>query len=72
MERVTWKNCVGDVVQRTGAGDGGSPYDPKYSKLYIEQSPITYANQIKTPTLIVGDTGDIDAGSTGSTRISNS
>ena len=37
---------------------GGSAYNPKYAKAYIEQSPITYANQIKTPTLIITDTGD--------------
>ncbi len=27
-------------------------------KAYREQSPITYAQQIKTPTLILSDTGD--------------
>ena len=37
---------------------GGSPFDPKYAKAYAEQSPITYANQIKTPTLIITDAGD--------------
>ncbi|HEX7418467.1 MAG TPA: S9 family peptidase, partial [Thermoanaerobaculia bacterium] len=37
---------------------GGSPYNAKYAKAYIEQSPITYAGQIKTPTLIITDTGD--------------
>jgi len=37
---------------------GGSPYDPKYAKAYLEQSPITYARAIRTPTLILTDTGD--------------
>jgi dipeptidyl aminopeptidase/acylaminoacyl peptidase len=36
----------------------GKPYDPKFAKAWIEQSPITYANAIKTPTLIITDTGD--------------
>jgi dipeptidyl aminopeptidase/acylaminoacyl peptidase len=36
----------------------GSPYDPKTAKAWIEQSPITYAHAIKTPTLILTDTGD--------------
>jgi len=37
---------------------GGKPWNPKYTKMWIEQSPITYAQQIKTPTLIMGDIGD--------------
>jgi dipeptidyl aminopeptidase/acylaminoacyl peptidase len=36
----------------------GSPFNPKTAKTWIEQSPITYANAIKTPTLIITDTGD--------------
>ncbi len=40
-------------------GLGGSPYDPKYAKAYIEQSPITYAHRVKTPTLILTNTGDV-------------
>jgi dipeptidyl aminopeptidase/acylaminoacyl peptidase len=39
-------------------GFEGSPYDPKTAKAWIEQSPITYAHAIKTPTLIISDTGD--------------
>jgi dipeptidyl aminopeptidase/acylaminoacyl peptidase len=39
-------------------GMEGLPYDPKYAKTWIEQSPITYASKIKTPTLIISDTGD--------------
>ena len=36
----------------------GSPYVSDNLKAYREQSPITYASQIKTPTLILSDTGD--------------
>jgi dipeptidyl aminopeptidase/acylaminoacyl peptidase len=36
----------------------GSPYVGDNIKAYREQSPITYAGQIKTPTLILSDTGD--------------
>jgi dipeptidyl aminopeptidase/acylaminoacyl peptidase len=37
----------------------GSPYAADNIKRYIEQSPITYASKIKTPTLILSDTGDV-------------
>jgi dipeptidyl aminopeptidase/acylaminoacyl peptidase len=37
---------------------GGSPWSPKLLKAYRDQSPITYAGQITTPTLILSDTGD--------------
>jgi dipeptidyl aminopeptidase/acylaminoacyl peptidase len=36
----------------------GSPYVGDNLKAYIEQSPITYAAKMKTPTLILSDTGD--------------
>ena len=36
----------------------GSPYVGDNLKAYIEQSPITYASKMKTPTLILSDTGD--------------
>jgi dipeptidyl aminopeptidase/acylaminoacyl peptidase len=36
----------------------GSPFVGENMKAYREQSPITYAAQIKTPTLILSDTGD--------------
>ncbi len=36
----------------------GSPYVGDNIKAYREQSPITYAAQMKTPTLIISDTGD--------------
>ena len=37
---------------------GGSPWNKEYAKAYQEQSPITYAGAITTPTLILHDTGD--------------
>ena len=37
----------------------GSPYTSDNIKRYIEQSPITYVSKIKTPTLILSDTGDV-------------
>ena len=37
---------------------GGSPWVKKYWKIWREQSPIAYALQVKTPTLIMGDAGD--------------
>jgi dipeptidyl aminopeptidase/acylaminoacyl peptidase len=37
---------------------GGSPWKKEYAKAYEEQSPITYAGAITTPTLILHDTGD--------------
>jgi len=37
----------------------GSPYTADNIKRYIEQSPITYASKIKTPTLILSDMGDV-------------
>jgi dipeptidyl aminopeptidase/acylaminoacyl peptidase len=40
-------------------GFGGSPWSGKLMQAYVEQSPITYAARIKTPTLIMSDTGDV-------------
>ena len=37
---------------------GGLPSDPKFAAMWRSQSPITYATQITTPTLILGDIGD--------------
>jgi dipeptidyl aminopeptidase/acylaminoacyl peptidase len=37
---------------------GGSPWNPKYTAMWRSQSPIAYAQQIRTPTLILGDIGD--------------
>jgi dipeptidyl aminopeptidase/acylaminoacyl peptidase len=36
----------------------GPPWSPKQAEAYRAQSPITYARDIKTPTLILSDTGD--------------
>jgi dipeptidyl aminopeptidase/acylaminoacyl peptidase len=37
---------------------GGPPWSPPLLQAYRDQSPITYASQITTPTLIMSDTGD--------------
>jgi dipeptidyl aminopeptidase/acylaminoacyl peptidase len=37
---------------------GGAPTDPSSSQLYVSGSPITYASQITTPTLILSGTDD--------------
>ena len=37
---------------------GGSPWVGDRAKAYAEQSPITYAAKIRTPTLVLSDTGD--------------
>ena len=37
---------------------GGSPWRKETARAYEEQSPITYAGAITTPTLIMHDTGD--------------
>jgi dipeptidyl aminopeptidase/acylaminoacyl peptidase len=51
--------ALGDANVRRGAAFGGSPYtDPKRYQAYIDESPITYANKIKAPTLILSDVGD--------------
>lgn len=36
----------------------GVPADPRYTQEWRDQSPITYAHLITTPTLIMGDIGD--------------
>jgi dipeptidyl aminopeptidase/acylaminoacyl peptidase len=38
---------------------GGPPWSEKLLKAYQEQSPITCASHITTPTLILSDTGDV-------------
>jgi dipeptidyl aminopeptidase/acylaminoacyl peptidase len=45
-----------NVIERFARG--GSPWKKEYAKAYEEQSPITYAGAITTPTLIMHDTGD--------------
>jgi dipeptidyl aminopeptidase/acylaminoacyl peptidase len=37
---------------------GGSPWLGRFAKAYREQSPITYAPRVRTPTLILATTGD--------------
>jgi dipeptidyl aminopeptidase/acylaminoacyl peptidase len=37
---------------------GGAPWSDKLAKAYHDQSPISYASHINTPTLILSDTGD--------------
>jgi dipeptidyl aminopeptidase/acylaminoacyl peptidase len=46
----------GNVIRRHIYG--GSPWVGDAEKRYREQSPITYARQVKTPTLILATTGD--------------
>ena len=37
---------------------GGSPWNPKYHDIWREQSPISYAQDVTAPTLVMGDVGD--------------
>ena len=49
---------LGDANVRRADGFGGSPYVGGRMQAYVEQSPITYADKITAPTLILSDTGD--------------
>ena len=40
------------------AAIGGSPYTGDWMKHWVEQSPITYYDKMKTPTLVLQDVGD--------------
>lgn len=59
--------AVNNLVDAYTLGDGGlgrrltwgSPFTADNMKKYVEQSPITHAAKIKTPTLILSDTGDV-------------
>ena len=59
--------AVNNLIDQYNLGDSdrgrrltwGSPYVGDNMKKYIEQSPITYAANVKTPTLILTDTGDV-------------
>ncbi|MGZ4809030.1 MAG: prolyl oligopeptidase family serine peptidase, partial [Thermoanaerobaculia bacterium] len=59
--------AVNNLVDQYVLGDGGpgrrltwgSPYAANNIQKYIDQSPITSAASIKTPTLIMSDTGDV-------------
>ncbi len=67
-----WKTAVtgaavNDLVDEYALGDngvgwrynmGGSPWTKHLLQAYIDQSPITYAWNITTPTLILSDVGD--------------
>jgi dipeptidyl aminopeptidase/acylaminoacyl peptidase len=55
-----WRDMydLGDGVTTIGDNFGGSPNDPERLKAYVAQSPITYARNIKAPTLILSDVGD--------------
>jgi len=46
----------GNVLWRYSIG--GSPWKSEYAAAYREQSPITYATQIKAPTLVMTNLGD--------------
>ena len=37
---------------------GGSPWTTRYQQIWRSQSPIAHAQQVKAPTLIMGDVGD--------------
>lgn len=59
--------AVNDLIEEATLADGnrssyymmgGSPWVGENWKIYREQSPIAYASQIRTPTLILCDTGD--------------
>lgn len=48
---------LGDYNVQWGAS-WGSPFKGDNMKRYLEQSPITYAHKVRTPTLILSNTGD--------------
>jgi dipeptidyl aminopeptidase/acylaminoacyl peptidase len=49
---------LGDGNVQNRYNFGGSPWKGDFAKIYREQSPITYARAITTPTLIMSMTGD--------------
>ena len=50
---------IGDSNVSRAGQFGGSPWTGEFEKAFREQSPITNAPKIKTPTLILSDTGDV-------------
>jgi dipeptidyl aminopeptidase/acylaminoacyl peptidase len=52
-----WYNLA-DMNTWAGYGLGGSPWRNDNAMNYWRQSPMAYAHQIKTPTLILSNTGD--------------
>ncbi|MHB8525854.1 MAG: S9 family peptidase [Candidatus Acidiferrales bacterium] len=55
---LTAEATVSDFNRVNYYSMGGSPWVGDNWKIYRDESPITYAAQIKTPTLILCDTGD--------------
>jgi dipeptidyl aminopeptidase/acylaminoacyl peptidase len=50
---------LGDANVRRAGAFGGSPWtDARRMQAYIEQSPITYASKMRTPTLVMSNTQD--------------
>jgi dipeptidyl aminopeptidase/acylaminoacyl peptidase len=52
-----WYNLA-DMNTWAGFGLGGSPWTNDNAMNYWKQSPMAYAHQIRTPTLILSTTGD--------------
>lgn len=50
--------CLADYNVWSGFGLGGSPYLKNNAQAYWDQSPIKYAHNIRTPTLILSNVGD--------------
>ncbi|MFZ0638545.1 MAG: S9 family peptidase [Candidatus Acidiferrales bacterium] len=55
---LTAEATISDSNRTDYASMGGSPWVGDNWKIYRDESPITYASQIKTPTLILCDVGD--------------
>ena len=57
---VNWTSDYGNAdIPRTKETEfGGAPWDPKARDVMIKQSPITYADKVKAPTLFIN--GEID------------
>ena len=49
---------LSDTNVSRAAAIGGSPYTGDWMKHWVEQSPITYYDRMKTPTLVLQDVGD--------------
>ena len=50
--------ALSDANVARAASIGGSPYTGDWMKHWVEQSPITYYQKMKTPTLVLQDVGD--------------
>jgi dipeptidyl aminopeptidase/acylaminoacyl peptidase len=55
---LTEENTLSDSNRTDYYSMGGSPWVGDNAKIYRAESPISYAAQIRTPTLILSDTGD--------------